>query len=105
VILDRAEVRVLLAGLAGTPRLVGVLLYGTGMRVVECLQLRVQDVDFLRNEVTVRDGKGDKDRVAPLPVTVKPDLAAHLDGVRVRHAAGLGRGLGRAPLPDALARK
>jgi integron integrase len=105
VILDRAEVRALLAALAGTPRLVGVLLYGTGMRVVEGLQLRVQDVDFLRNEVTVRDGKGGKDRVAPLPVTVKPDLAAHLDEVRVQHAADLGRGLGRVPLPDALARK
>jgi integron integrase len=105
VILGRDEVKALLSELGGTPRLVGVLLYGTGMRVSECLQLRVKDIDFAQGEVAVREGKGDKDRVAPLPHVSAAGLRGHLDRVREQHAADLRRGLGRAPLPHALARK
>jgi integron integrase len=105
VILNRDEVRSLLAALDGTPRLVGRLLYGTGMRVLEGLRLRVKDLDFVRNDVTVYNGKGDKDRVVPLPLSAKPDLFGHLDRVREQHERDLAKGLGRAPLPHALARK
>ncbi len=105
VVLNRQEVRVLLANLEGTSRLVGVLLYGTGLRVCECLELRVRDIDTVRNEVLVRQGKGDKDRVVPLPVCAKSDLISHLGEVRERHTLDLGADLGRVPLPNALARK
>lgn len=105
VILSRAEVRALLSNLDGTPRLIGVLLYGSGMRVFECLQLRVRDLDTDHNTITVRQGKGDKDRVVPLPLRVKDELAAHLIAVRARHEADLRSGLGRVPLPGALVRK
>jgi integron integrase len=105
VVLNREEVRSLLANLEGAPRLIGVLLYGTGMRVLECMQLRVRDLDTVRNEIVVRQGKGDKDRVVPLPVAVKPDLLAHLGRVRSQHETDLEAGSGRVPLPEALARK
>jgi site-specific recombinase XerD len=105
VVLNRPEVRSLLANLEGTSRLVGVLLYGTGMRVFECLQLRARDLDVERDVVTVRQGKGSKDRVVPLPVCAKPALAAQLAAVRARHEADLRIGLGQAPLPGALTRK
>ncbi len=105
IVLNRNEVRALLANLDGTPRLIGVTLYGTGVRVLECMQLRVRDLDTVRNEIVVRQGKGDKDRVVPLPVALKTDLLAHLERVRAQHAADLEAGTGRVPLPDALARK
>jgi integron integrase len=105
VVLSRDEVGRVLAGLGGTPRLVGVLLYGTGARVFECLQIRVHDLDFGHREVTIRDGKGFQDRVAPLPRCAEGDLRSHLGRVRELHQRDLARGLGRAPLPDALARK
>lgn len=95
----------MLAGLDGTPRLVCALLYGSGLRLLECLRLRVKDIDFQRNEITVRDGKGGKDRVTMLPAAVKALLQAQLGKVRRQHEKDLARGLGRAPLPDALARK
>ena len=93
--LDRDEVRSLLNALNGVPRLAALLLYGTGMRVLECLRLRVKDADFARNEITVRSGKGDNDRVVPLPLAAKPHLHAHMDGVRAIHQRDLARGLGR----------
>lgn len=105
VVLTRPEVRAVLDGLEGTPRLVCALLYGSGLRLLECLRLRVKDIDFQRNEVTVREGKGGKDRVTMLPAAVKTQLQVHLERVRQQHAKDLARGLGRAPLPDALARK
>jgi len=105
VVLDRNEVRALLRALDDVPHLVAVLLYGTGMRVLECLRLRVKDADFARNEITVHSGKGDKDRVVPLPLAAKADLCAHLDRVRAMHQRDLARGLGCVPLPHALARK
>jgi integron integrase len=105
VVLNREEVRAVLNGLAVTPRLVCALLYGSGLRLLECLRLRVKDIDFQRREIIVRDGKGGKDRVTMLPASVAAPLQAHLERVRRQHAADQARGLGRAPLPDALVRK
>ena len=67
MVLTRDEVRAALAGLAGAPRLMACLLYGAGLRVLECWRLRVQDLDFATNQIVVRGGKGDKDRVTMLP--------------------------------------
>ena len=75
------------------------------MRLLEALSLRVKDIDFRRNEITVRNGKGGKDRVTMLPASCKQGLLDHLEQVRGRHEADLRKGLGRAPLPDALVRK
>ena len=105
VVLSREEVRLVLGGMSGVPQLVCRLLYGAGLRLAECLALRVKDVDFARNEVTIRDGKGAKDRVTMLPATCCADLARHLERVRLLHDQDLARGLGRAPLPYALAEK
>ncbi|MDR7486728.1 MAG: integron integrase [Armatimonadota bacterium] len=105
VVLSRQEVGAILDCLDGTPRLVCALLYGSGLRLLECLRLRVKDIDFQRHEVTVRDGKGGKDRVTMLPAAVAGQLQAHLERIRRQHAKDLARGLGRAPMPDALARK
>lgn len=105
IILSRDEVKRLLAALTGLSRLIGILLYGTGVRVMEGLQLRVHDIDFDMNEIKVRLGKGFKDRVVPLPQKIKDHLAKHLERVRKQHQADLKRGLGRAPLPYALQRK
>lgn len=105
VILSRDEVKRLLAALTGLTRLIAILLYGTGMRVMEVLQLRVHDIDFDMNEIKVRLGKGSKDRVVPLPQKIKTELAKHLERVHKQHQADLKRGLGRVPLPHALARK
>jgi len=105
VVLSRAEVRALLQRLDGVPRLMGMLLYGAGLRVLECCRLRVQDVDFASNQITVRSGKGDKDRVTMLPGLVKTDLARHLAAVRAQHEDDLARGAGWVELPTALLRK
>jgi integron integrase len=105
VVLTRPEIQLVLAQLAGVHRLVARLLYGSGLRLLESLRLRVKDVDFSRNEITVRQGKGDKDRRTMLPEAVKPDLRAHLDAVRLLHQKDLDRGGGRVELPNALDRK
>jgi integron integrase len=105
VVLTREEVSRLLAGMEGTPRLMARLLYGAGLRLMELLRLRVQDVDFARNQITVRAGKGDKDRVTMLPESLKPELARHLERVRLLHEQDLAAGLGWVALPDGLARK
>jgi integron integrase len=102
VVLTRDEVRRVLAGLGGEPRLVATLLYGSGLRLMEALRLRVKDLDVSRNEILVRDGKGQKDRVTMLPAALKPELAAHLKTVRARHDAELARGAGDVHLPDAI---
>src|SRR3989442_4954189 len=78
VVLTREEVCAVLQRLTGVPHLMAYLLYGAGLRVLECCRLRVQDLDFARNQITVRGGKGDKDRVTMLPAVVKRDLARHL---------------------------
>jgi integron integrase len=105
VVLTRQEVEALLAALDGVPWLMAMLLYGSGLRLMECLRLRVKDIDFTRHEVLVREGKGNKDRVTMLSAAVVPGLRGHLEAVRRLHDADLAAGFGRAPLPDALARK
>lgn len=105
VVLTRGEVKSLLEAINGVPRLVCRILYGAGLRLVECLSLRVKDLDFERNELTIRDGKGAKDRVSVLPASCREDLLEHLGRVRRLHADDLERRLGRAPLPFGLARK
>lgn len=105
VVLTRPEVMAVIERLRGTPRLMGALLYGSGLRLLECATLRIKDIDFGRREIRVRDGKGRRDRVVPLPVAVVPALRAHLDQCRRRHEAELLRGGGWVEVPDALARK
>lgn len=105
VVLTRDEVRRVLAALDGTPRLVASLLYGAGLRLNECLALRVKDIDLDRRELTVRRGKGAKDRRTMLPAQVVTPLENQLAGVHRQHEADLARGLGRVVLPDALGRK
>jgi integron integrase len=105
VVLAREEVQAVLAHLRGTPRLMGTLLYGAGLRLLECAQLRVKDVDFALNQILVRNGKGQKDRVTLLPATVKADLARHLEAVRQQHQRDLSNGAGWVELPGGLERK
>lgn len=104
-VLSRGEVAALLAELDGTVRLVASLLYGAGLRLLEAMRLRVKDVDFERNEITVRDGKGRKDRVTLLPAAAREPLRRHLEQVRRQHERDAAQGRGGVALPDALARK
>jgi integron integrase len=105
VVLSEDEVRRLLAELDGVPGLVAMLLYGSGLRLLECLTVRVKDVDIDRGEIRVRRGKGARDRVTPLPDIVRPALRRHLERVRGQHERDLQSGGGAVELPDALARK
>lgn len=105
VVLTRAEVQALLGELDGTCWLLASLLYGTGMRLMECMRLRVKDVDFARREIVIRDGKGGKDRRTMLPATLVDPLQAQLREARRVHERDLAAGLGAVWLPDALARK
>jgi integron integrase len=105
VVLSAGEVHRLLEQLEGVPWLVASLLYGAGLRLQECLMLRVKDVDFAYRQVLVRDGKGAKDRVTMLPEGVVQPLQAHLGKVRTLHRRDLAEGYGEAWLPYALARK
>jgi integron integrase len=104
-VLSRAEVAAVLAQLAGRRWLMVALLYGGGLRLLECLQLRVKDVDFARNEIVVRSGKGGRDRRTMLPAVVRAPLAVHLDTVRAQYEADVARGAGWVELPHALGRK
>lgn len=105
VVLTRDEIRQLFSHLDGPVLLVCTLLFGAGLRLLECLQLRVKDLELERNEILVRDGKGGKDRVTVLPASCKKALTDHLQRRRELYLADLRRGFGRAPLPDALACK
>ena len=105
VVLTREEVRAVIRELQGPPRLMAILLYGAGLRLLECARLRVKDVDFATNQIIVRAGKGDRDRVTMLPAVVKPDLVRHVEMVRRQHEADLRHGAGWVELPWALARK
>ncbi len=105
VVLTKPEVKAVLGFMDGAPKLVAALLYGAGLRLNECLQLRVKDIDCTTNQILVRDGKGQKDRITMLPATVKEPLAAHLKRVWQIHQQDLRQGGGRVRLPDALARK
>jgi integron integrase len=105
VVLSRDEVRAVLLALRGTTRLMAVLLYGAGLRLLECARLRVKDIDFAANQIVVRSGKGDHDRVTLLPAAVRPALQRHLAQVRAQHERDLRAGAGWVELPHALARK
>lgn len=105
VVLTQDEVRHLLRAMTGQPRLMAALMYGTGMRLMECIRLRVQDVDFGFRQITVRNGKGAKDRVVPLPEKLVEALRSHLVDVRAVHREDLQAGFGEVYLPNALARK
>lgn len=105
IVLTKDEVRRIHAQLDGTYLLIAQMLYGSGMRLLECLRLRVKDVDFDRNEIVVREGKGDKDRRTMLPASLKPALQTHLERVRALHQKDLARGFGMVEMPTALATK
>jgi integron integrase len=104
-VLTRQEVKSILNVLDGSDWLIVMLLYGTGLRLMECLQLRVKDIDFTGNQIVVRAGKGDKDRLTMLPAAVKDALAKHLEAIKAQYRRDLERGLGRVALPNALDRK
>lgn len=95
----------ILQRLQGMPRLMCAMMYGAGLRLLECARLRIKDIDFERGEITVRDGKGRKDRVTVLPATLGAPLRAHLARVRRLHELDRVAGAGHVALPDALARK
>ena len=105
VVLTRDEVMAVLLRLEGRHGLIARLLYGTGLRIMECLRLRIKDVDFERGEILVRDGKGAKDRVTMLPASVIPALREHVERVRELHRQDLAAGYGEVHLPYALDRK
>lgn len=105
VVLTRDEVRALLGQLHGATWLVASLLYGSGLRLLECLTLRVKDLDFGASEIRVREGKGRRDRVVPLPTSLAAPLRTHLERVRAMHAEDLRAGFGAVALPRALDRK
>jgi integron integrase len=105
VVLTVDEVQKLLGAMQGTHRLLAELLYGTGLRIMEALRLRVKDVDFGRAEILVRDGKGAKDRVTMLPQRLFPPLRRHIARAKEIHASDLAEGFGDVWLPSALVRK
>jgi integron integrase len=105
LVLSRSEVRALIARLPGRFWLVGSLMYGSGVRLEECLRLRLKDIDFDRRVLVVRDGKGRKDRETVLPQSLFKPLRRHLESVRATHARDLADGNGAVSLPDALERK
>lgn len=105
VVLTRAEVKSVLERMSGTPRLVAALLYGSGLRLTECLQLRIKDLEFERRQILVQNGKGRKARGTLLPSRVVPRLKDHLKAVRRQFLRDLAEGAGFVELPDALARK
>ncbi len=105
VVLSRDEVRSVLEQLHGAKRLQATLLYGGGLRLIECLRLRVKDLDLDRSQLTVRQGKGRRDRVTTLPRRLREPLEHHLGAVRDLHRRDLACGYAGVPLPDALERK
>ena len=105
VVLSRDEVHKVFAHLRGTPKLMAGLLYGSGLRLLECLRLRVKDIDLAQARITVREGKGGKDRVTMLPVNLAIPLERHLAKVKAQHEQDLEDGFGTVYLPGALDRK
>jgi integron integrase len=105
VVLTRDEVRKIFAHLHGTCRLMAGLLYGSGLRLMECVRLRVKDVDLGYLRITVRDGKGGKDRITMLPVNLAEPLRKHLAKAKSEHEEDVKAGFGSVHLPTALARK
>jgi integron integrase len=105
LVLTRDEIHKVFAHLHGTPRVMAGLLYGSGLRLMECVRLRVKDVDFGYARITVRDGKGAKDRITMLPVNLAGALERHLQKVQAQHGEDLEAGFGSVYLPEALGRK
>jgi integron integrase len=105
VVLTPGEVQLLLSHMTGIHLLMASLLYGTGMRLMECVRLRVMDIDFGYSQITIRDGKGKKDRVVPLPERLVEPLKGQLKDTRQLHYQDLAQGNGDVYLPGALARK
>ena len=105
VVMTREETAKLLSLMSGTSQLVAKLLYGSGLRISEAIRLRVQDIDFKLKTVTVRSGKGNKDRISTFPTSITPFLEVHLEKVKRMHVTDLEEGYGTVFLPYALARK
>ena len=105
VVLTKAEVQLVIGKMSGLHQMMAKLLYGSGIRIMECLRLRVKDVDFERHQITVRDTKGNEDRVTMLPQAIAPLLRNHLVTVKKAHEVDLANGYGMVELPYALARK
>ncbi len=105
VVLTREEVRAVIDNIDGIPRLMAMLMYGTGLRLLECCRLRVKDVDFGAHQIIVREGKGKKDRVTLLPSSIAPSLDEHLITTRAQHRNDVTNGRGWVELPDAFGRK
>ncbi len=105
VVFTKAEATAVISQMRGANRIIAGLLYGSGLRIMEAVRLRVKDIEFSRNEITVRDGKGERDRVTMLPLAVKHRLKAQIDGIQKLHKEDLKRGYGDVYLPYALDRK
>ncbi len=105
VVLTREEVMKVIPLLEGMPQLAMKLLYGSGLRIMEAVRLHVQDLDYAMRQITVRSGKGDKDRVTTFPASIIPLLENHLAKVKVLHERDLAKGHGEGYLPYALSRK
>ncbi len=105
VVFTRAEARDVLGQLKGEYRLMGELLYGAGLRLMECVRLRVKDIDFGYGHILVRDGKGLRDRITVLPERLRRPLQVHLERIQEKHDRDLAKGRGRVYLPFALERK
>ena len=105
VVLSKSEVKSILEQLTGLHGLMATLLYGSGLRLAECVRLRIKDIDLPYQQITIRDAKGNRDRITTLPRSIKEDLTTHLEEVRKLHREDLSRGHGRVHLPTALKRK
>jgi integron integrase len=105
VVLGKDEVRAVIDELHGEIRFIIILLYGAGLRLMECLQLRIKDLDFVTNNIIVRNGKGNRDRITMLPESSKDSLQAHLQHIRRIHRSDVHDGWGRVHMPYALDRK
>jgi len=105
VVLSKSEITSLMKNLKGTYWIMAMLLYGAGLRLMECLRLRIKDIDFEYNQITIHEAKGNKDRIVPLPQRIKRQLADHIKNVRKQHQKDLKNGYGSVEMPNALARK
>jgi integron integrase len=105
VVFSKDEVRKVLNNLKGTDWIISNILYGAGLRLIECLRLRIQDIDFTYNQIIVRNGKGDKDRITILPEIVKSVLKEKIKDVQIQHQEDLEKGYGKVYLPFALEKK
>ena len=105
VVMSRDETRRVIMAMFGTEQLMAKVLYGAGLRLMECVRLRVKDIDFAQHQIVVRAGKGDRDRVTMLPESLIQPLQAHLDRIKLLHQHDLAQGHGAVYLPEALARK